>query len=319
MANTLSVINVNSSVPAIISDVGDSASTRFIEFFTAQIRNPNTRRAYFHAATRFLSWCEKNAVSFENIKPVVVATYVEELGTRYAVPTVKQHLAALSMLFDWLVVGQVIPFNPAASVKSPRHVVRQGKTPILDETEMRTLLDSLDTGKLSDIRDRAIISVMGYSFARVSALTHMLVKDFYQQGSKSWFVLHEKGGKLNTVPAHHRAVEFVEQYIDMAGIADQRKTPLFRSLSHRGTRITENAIDRTSVLLMIKRKTQKVGLPGMICCHSFRGTGITTFLKNGGDIEAAACIAGHASTRTTQLYDHRDDIVNQSEIERIRY
>ncbi len=123
---------------------------------------------------------------------------------------------------------------------------------------------------------------MAYSFARVSALTKMQVKDFYQQGSMSWFVLHEKGGKLNKVPAHHKAAGFVEQYINVAGIKDDRNSPLFRSLTHRGNTITDKAIDRKSVFHMIQRKIKKVGLPTEIGCHSFRGTGITNFLQHDG-------------------------------------
>ena len=319
MENALITQSDNLSLPALISDAGVAASTRFVEFFTAQIRNPNTRSAYYRAATRFMYWCEKRAVGLTAIQPVVIAAYVEELSSTHSAPSVKQHLAALSMLFDWLVIGQVMPFNPAASVRGPKHIVREGKTPILDENEMRELLESLDTGKLSDLRDRAILGLMAYSFARVSALTKMQVKDFYQQGSKSWFILHEKGGKLNKVPAHHKAAEFVEQYIIAAGIKDERNTPLFRSLSHRGNAITGRAIDRKNVFHMIHRKIGKTGLPKEIGCHSFRGTGITNFLQHGGDIETAARIAGHASTRTTQLYDRRNDIVNQGEIERIRF
>lgn len=319
MKNALTINGGNASLPMLISDAGISASTRFVEFFTAQIRNPNTRSAYYRAATRFMNWCENKSISLENIQPVVVAAYIEELTTTRSAPTVKQHLAALSMLFDWLVIGQVISFNPASSVKAPKHIVREGKTPILDENEMRLLLASLNTGKLSDLRDRAIFGLMAYSFARVSALTKMQVKDFYQQGSRSWFVLHEKGGKLNKVPAHHKAAEFVEQYIILAGIQDDRNSPLFRSLTHRGTLVSNKPLQRTNVFHMIQRKIKKIGLPREIGCHSFRGTGITNFLQHDGDIETAASIAGHASTRTTQLYDRRDDIVNQGEIERIRF
>ncbi|WP_292991871.1 hypothetical protein [Nitrosomonas sp.] len=112
--------------------------------------------------------------------------------------------------------------------------------------------------KLSDLRDRTILGLMAYSFARVSALTKMQVKDFYQQSSKSWFILHEKGGKLNKVPAHHKA----------AGIKDARNTPLFRSLSRRGNAITDRAIDRKNVFHMIHRKIRKTGLPKEIGCHS---------------------------------------------------
>lgn len=271
MKNALITQNENLSLPALISDAGVIASTRFVEFFTAQIRNSNTRSAYYRAATKFMCWCEKRAVGLTAIQPVVIAAYVEELSSTHSALSVKQHLAALSMLFDWLVIGQVISFNPAASVRGPKHIVREGKTPILDENEMRELLESLDTGKLSDLRDRTILGLMAYSFARVSALTKMQVKDFYQQGSKFWFILHEKGGKRNKVPAHHIAAEFVEQYIIATDIKDERNTPLFRSLSHRGNAITDRVIDRKNVFHMIHRKIGKTGLQAMprLVPHNF--------------------------------------------------
>ena len=147
----------------------DETETRFWEFFTAHIRNPNTRMAYLMAAYRFADWCETGGLALEQVKPIVVAAYIEQLTKTYAPPTVKQHLAAIRMLFDWLVVGQVVPFNPASSVRGPKHVVKTGKTPVLTAGETRGLLDAIDTGTLVGLRDRAVIGLMVYSFARVSA------------------------------------------------------------------------------------------------------------------------------------------------------
>ena len=91
--------------------------------------------------------------------------------------------------------GQVVPANPAASVRGPTHVVRTGKTPVLQPTEARQLLDTIDTSTLSGLRDRALLAVMVYSFARVSAVVGMRVEDYYQQGKRWWLRLQEKGGK----------------------------------------------------------------------------------------------------------------------------
>ena len=130
------------TVPAIIADAGDHAARRFLEFFTANIRNPNTRAAYAQAVGQFLRWCEDRRLALRDIEPVHVAAYIER-SPRQSAPTVKQHLAAISMLFDWLVTGQVVPFNPASSVRGPKHVVKRGKTPVLTADEARTLLDSI--------------------------------------------------------------------------------------------------------------------------------------------------------------------------------
>ena len=119
-----------------------------MEFFTAQIRNPHTRAAYGTAVTRFFTWCDARGLELEQISPIAVATYIEEMHGRYRAPTIKQHLAAIRRLFDWLVIGQVVPTNPATSVRGPTHVVRTGKTPVLQPAEARLLLDAIDTATL---------------------------------------------------------------------------------------------------------------------------------------------------------------------------
>src|ERR1700730_17261446 len=130
-------------VPAIIADAGEQASWRYVEFFTANIRNPHTRRAYARACGRFFAWCEKRRLALAEIRPFNVAAYVEGLQGQAAAPSVKQELAAIRMLFDWLVVGQAMSTNPASSVRGPTHVVKTGKTPVLDGGEWRRLVDAL--------------------------------------------------------------------------------------------------------------------------------------------------------------------------------
>ncbi len=158
------------ALPAVIADAGEPAAMRFIEFFTANIRNPNTRQAYARAVMDFFGWCERHGIGpLPAIQPVHVAAYVEELTRSYAAPTVKQRLAAIRMLFDWFIVGQVVPHNPAAAVRGPRHVVTQGKTPVLTPEETRQLLDSLPAETITGLRDRALIGLLVYTFARIGA------------------------------------------------------------------------------------------------------------------------------------------------------
>lgn len=149
---------------------GPQASKRFWEFFTANIRNPNTRRAYFKAAIQFSEWCEaKGLFDLADVQPVHVAAYVEKLQRRIAAPSVKLQLAGIRMLFDWLVVGQAVPMNPASAVRGPKHSVKKGKTPVLTAEEARALLESIDTSSVVGLRDRALIALMTYTFARVGA------------------------------------------------------------------------------------------------------------------------------------------------------
>src|SRR5215212_311708 len=142
-------------VPALIADAGEDAARRFFEFFTANIENANTRLAYAQAVAQFLRWCQDRRLTLRTIEPIAVAAYVQELKGRLSTPSVKQHLAAIRMLFDWLVTGQVIPANPAASVKAPKHVVKKGKTPVLSAEDARTLLDSIETEREDDDGTRA--------------------------------------------------------------------------------------------------------------------------------------------------------------------
>ncbi len=304
--------------PALFSG-SKKTEKRFWEFFTANIRNPNTRLAYLTAVYRFSDWCEAKGMELGQVEPMMVAAYVETLVRERAPATVKQHLAAIRMLFDWLVVGQAVSFNPASSVRGPKHVVKTGKTPVLTAEETRALFETIDTDTLVGLRDRALIGLMVYSFARVSAAVRMQVSDYYTQGRRSFFRLHEKGGKHHVVPAHHVAQEYVDAYIDAAGIGGDKKGPLFRASdrSRRRDTLLRRAMTRQTAIRMIKRRALAARLPEEITCHSFRGTGITEYLRNGGTLEIAARIAGHESTRTTQLYNRMHEELSLDEIERI--
>ena len=200
-----------------IQAAGRDATRCLLEFFTAQIRNRNTREAYHRALVDFLAWCADRGCRLEQIEPMLVAAYVEYLATIYVPPTVKQHLAAIRMCFAWLVTGQVIPSNPAASVRGPKYGVKRGKTPVLSADEARQLLDSIDCSTIVGLRDRVLIGTMIYTFARVFAVVNMRVDDYYQLGKRSWIRLHEKGGKFHEVPAHHKAEEFIDRYLPSLG------------------------------------------------------------------------------------------------------
>ncbi|MBN9523429.1 tyrosine-type recombinase/integrase [bacterium] len=301
-------------VPAIIAHAGKKARKRFLEFFTASIRNENTRLAYARAVGQFFAWCQEYGLELIDIEPIHVAAYIERHPG--SPPTVKQHLAAVRMLFDWLVTGQVLAMNPAASVRGPKYVVKRGKTPVLDSDQARRLLDSIDTAKLSGLRDRALIAVMVYSFARVTAAVSLRVEDYYQEKKRWWFRFQEKGGKIHPVPAHHTAEEYLDEYLLAARIGEDKKTPLFQSIGPRGL-LTGRPMTRNDAFRMVKRRAKRAGIPESTCNHTFRATGITTFLGNGGSIEKAQAIAAHESPRTTKLYDRTEDEITLDEIERI--
>ena len=149
-------------------------------------------------------------------------------------PTVKQHLAAIRMLDDWLVVSQVLPVNPAAAVRGPKHVVTKGAMPVLSPAEARKLLQSIDMSALAGLRDRALLSVMLYSFARVSAVLGMRRQDYFGQGSRGRLRLHEKGGKRHDVPAHHRAAAARDAYMSRRPGSRSRRWRSSRAWTPRG-------------------------------------------------------------------------------------
>lgn len=309
------------TVPKLIADAGDHAARRFLEFFVASIRNRNTRLAYAAACRQFLSWCESRGIArLADISPIMVASYIETHPG--SVPSIKQHLAAIRMLFDWLVTGQVLAVNPAHAVRGPRHVVNRGKTPVLSADQARRLLDSIPlsrkggTPDIMGLRDRALIAIMVYSFARVSAAVSLRVEDYYQDGKRWWFRLHEKGGKRHMVPAHHNAEKYLDAYLASAPAAFlDKRSAIFRTMP--GLRLTATPLTRNDALRMVKRRAKAAGIPASACCHTFRATGITAYLENGGTIEKAQAIAAHACPRTTKLYDRTSDAITLDEVERI--
>jgi site-specific recombinase XerD len=305
------------ALPAIVRAQGERASRRFIEFFTASIRNRNTRMAYARAVKQFFDWCDEHRLELHEIEAVTVAAYIEQLGNQASKPTVKQHLAAIRQLFDYLTTGGILEVNPAASVRGPKYVVKRGKTPVLAAEEARKLLDSIESKTLIGLRDRALIGAMVYSFARVGATVTMKVGDYFQHRKRWWLRLHEKGGKRHEVPCHPSLEEFLNVWVAAAGIGRDKKGPLFRSIG-KGDRLSEKAMSRFDVLHMIKRRAQAAGLPYSTCCHTFRATGITTYLQNGGMLEHAQTIANHESPRTTKLYDRTREELSFDEVERIK-
>jgi site-specific recombinase XerD len=307
------------SLPALVEAAGERGGLRFLEFFASAIRNPHTRRAYARAAGDFLAWCAGAGVSsITDVQPLHVAAWIELQTQTSSAPTVKQQLAAIRHLFDWLVVGQIVPHNPAASVRGPSHTTKKGRTPVLDATEARQLLDSIDVTTPIGLRDRALIALMVFSFARVGAALAMRVEDVYVQHRRLWVRLREKGGKRHEMPCHHTLEAYLHAYLDQTGLRDEPKGPLFRTIARGTGQLSTTPLPQANAYAMVRRRALAAGIGTAIGNHTFRATGITAYLKNGGTLENAAAMANHASTRTTQLYDRRRDDVSLDEVERIR-
>jgi integrase/recombinase XerD len=229
-----------------------------------------------------------------------------------------------------VVIKQVVPDNPAMFVKGPKFSRQVGITPIMEAEQMRQLLDSIpivrkvkvprkhvgghrEVADIKGLRDRAVIAIMAYTFARVSAVVGLSMGDYRLEGKRARLRLVEKGSKEKLVWLHREAEEFLDGYIKEAGIAGE--VPLFQTLD-KSHRLTEEAISRRDMLRVVKERCIAAGLSEEFCNHTFRGTGITVFLHNGGALEAAQDMANHSDPRTTKLYDRRKDLATLTEIER---
>jgi site-specific recombinase XerD len=303
---------------ALVAWSGERAAFRTVEFLTAGIHNPHTRRAYTRAARRFLAWCNARGMTLADVRSPDVALYVQELGTTLAPLSVKQHLAALKHWFDWLVTGHVLEVNPAHAVRGPRYSQNIGKTPVLEKDEARTLLSSMDAATVVGARDAALVAVLLFSWARIGALVAMRLRDYRGAGTpRATLLLHEKNGKDHVVPVHHRAAEILDAYIAMAGLTEG-DAPLWQNAPGHGGRLSGQALSERGALGIVKRRCRAAGLPADICNHSFRATGMTLYMDAGGDLESARQLANHASVKTTQLYNRSGDRKRKAEVERVQ-
>jgi site-specific recombinase XerD len=293
---------------------GPDSVEAYIEFFTATIRNRNTRLAYARACYQFFHWCLENGLQLETVRAFHVAAYVEQMPG--AKPTIKQKLAALRMLYDFLVVRQIVPSNPTTSVRGPEYVVKRGKTPVRSREDAKKLLDSIPRDNLAGRRDRAPICTMLFSFARISAVLSLKRQDFYYQGARRWLRLHEKGGKEHEMPAHHLIEETVDEYL--SGVDIESNQALFQSVNKAGRTLTGRALNRSNAWVAIRKRARQAGFLTPVGCHTWRATGVTVYLENGGRLEHAQQMAGHESPRTTKLYDRTKDEITVTEVERIR-
>jgi site-specific recombinase XerD len=226
-------------------------------------------------------------------------------------------LTAIRHLFDWLVVGQVMAANPATSVRGPSYSIKTGKTATLTAQEARTLVETLDVSTLVGLRDRALIALMVYTFARVSAALKVQVKDVYVQGSRLWVRLHEKGGKYHEMPCHHSLEVYLKAHLNEAVVSGDDCQYLFRTAVGRSSKLSNRAMSQVDAYRMIRRRASDAKILTKVGNHSFRATGITEYLRNGGKLEIAQQMANHESSRTTGLYDRRSGCVSLEEIERI--
>jgi integrase/recombinase XerD len=304
----------------LVTDTSESALAKtaetFLELLGARVRNPNTRSAYRVAWRAFLAFCSARGLELESVKAYHVGSWLDQhLGSR---ATQRQHLAAVRLLFDSLLMRGVVEYNPAARAKPPRLVRESSHTPVFKEAEIAAFLDSISLESLKDVRDKAIFCVLLYSWCRVSALINLSVADYYERGGTRWLRFQEKRGKEHEVPVHSKAKEAVDFWLERSSLASNPSVPLFPSFGKNRETLNWRRLDRRSVLKLVEKRAKASGILKRVCCHSFRATGVTEYMNSGGTIEIAQRIAGHTSPSTTRIYDRSGDRLTLQEIERVQ-
>lgn len=325
-------------IPRLVTEAGETIQTRFMEFFLAHLPNENTREAYGRAIIGFFDWVENNRSIKDllDIETLDVVAWIdalkEDINPRTKKPvahtTIEQRLAAVTSLFNWFKLYQLVATNPATPVKLKREKRRHGKTQALSPSQARQLLDSIKIEKIvgdetipvaAGLRDRALIGLMLFSFARISAAVTVNVGDVIVKEHRLSVTLQEKGGKQPTMPCNHQLETYLRRYLSflMATQEVTSDTPLFQSFN-RSRNLTGRRLDRNEAWYMVRRRAKAAGIDVKICNHTFRATGLTTYLEHpDARLEHAQEMAGHADPSTTLLYDHREEKIKQHEVERI--
>lgn len=302
--------------PALIYEAGGPALFAWEEFFAGELRNRHTRAAYEQAVRRFLAWCQARGLELRTITPGAVGIYLDE--QRGSIPSKKLTLSALRRFFDRLVTRHALVLNPAASVRSERYQVIEGKTLEISAEQARALLHSLDVNNVVGLRDRAIIGVLIYTAARVGAVAKLTLDDLSYDGQQWCLRFTEKGGKSREIPVRHDLERFLLNYLDRAGLRHAPPDrPLFRTAVRRTKQLSQNGMTAVDACRMMKRRLRSAGLPARLSPHSFRVATITDLLGQGVPLEDVQYLAGHADPRTTRLYDRRSKRVTRNVVERI--
>lgn len=304
------------NAPSIIASHGDAGQWAWEEYFGGKIRNENTRKTYLHAVRAFLDWCDQKELLLSEISPGFIGRYFD--GHSGSIPTKKLHMSAIRGLFDVLVQRHVVILNPALSVRTERLSISEGKTPEITVEQSRQLLNSIPFESAIDFRDRAIISMLIYTAARVGAIGKLRLCDLVNEGNHVVIRFSEKGGKQRNIPARISLWEEVNSYLAMLppSISD-KSLPLFRSADGRGALLTRKPVSGIDICRMLKRRLMTAGLPNSISPHSFRACAATDLLEQGVSLEDVQYLLGHSDSRVTRLYDRRQRRITRNIVERI--
>jgi len=308
------------SAPRFVTQNGPKLTAAYSEFFALNM-NTHTNDAYANGLRLFFEHCTSIGISdVLDIEPAHVQDFnLTILDKGYGKSSLRQYLSAVRMFFDSCVVKGVLSVNPAKAVKLPRSSSGTGKTPVIVSEQVRDILDAIPRTREIDLRDRALIGLMVFSFFRISAALNLKVRDYELRGAQRWIIGEEKGSKRHEMPVHPSLEEMMGEYLQETGLMNQPNELIFQSCVGRNGKLTGKPFDRNSSWRMVRKRALAAGIHREIGNHSFRATGITTYLNNGGSLEDARIMANHSNSTTTKLYDRTEDIAKVQEIQRLKF
>jgi len=303
----------------LVTKAGCRTEKHFLDFF-ATLSN-KTREAYFLAARDLLNWAENTAGidQLTDITSAHIDAWRDQLEVRkLSTNTIRLRITAIRRLFNWLAADNTLPTNPAAFTKQPKPT-RTIPTPILSLDEIQRIIARIPCDTIGGLRDRALIGVMVYAFARISAALNMNVEDVYTKGEDLWIRLHEKRGKLHEMPCHHNLKAWLITYIEETGIASDPNGPLFRHLDRQSQKLSEIRLVPQDALKIVRHRAAMAGIetPGL-CNRSFRASGLTAYLQHPeATLETAQRMAAHDDPKATSRYGQNDNLVKLDDVEKI--
>jgi site-specific recombinase XerD len=281
-----------------------------VEWF-ANLRNPNTRKAYENDLREFQRFVGiVHPEEFRTVTRAHVIAWRKDLERRACAPTtIQRKLAALSSLFAHLAEQNAVLHNPVDGVKRPKANRQEGTTPALSDEQARALLTAPQGDSLKAKRDRAILATLAYHGMRREELCKLRVRDLQRRDGVVQFRIEGKGEKIRYVPVGMKALRLITEYLEAAGHKEDLDGPLFRPVQNRVTGELNKPLHPVSVYQdIVKRYGKEVGITTDVrgfCVHSLRATAATNALAHGADIAKVQEWLGHADISTTRMYDRR--------------
>jgi integrase/recombinase XerD len=290
-----------------------------IEWF-ANLGNGATRRAYENAIQDFMRFAGiAKPEEFRQVARTHVIAWRDDLVRRaLAGSTVRNRLASLSSLFEYLCEKNAVTHNPIKGVKRPKVESYEGKTPALGDHQARKLLDAPHGDSLKGKRDRAILATLLYHALRREELCKLRVKDAqHERRGVAHLEVSGKGGKTRYIPLHPAAGGLIHDYLAASAHTDDDSGALFRPIRNNRTGAVDKALTPDAIYKIVRGYSGDLGF--RIGAHSLRATAATNALDHQADIAKVQEWLGHANIATTRIYDHRKTRPEDSPTFKIAY